>query len=121
MATPGPGLSLASAEYAAALLAQREVRPRARAMCDHIGQLFTDAALVVYVVDYSGEPCWKPVAEEGQIELSEPTVPFTYGTLGTIAEEKQVMVFGAEDLAREEYAHLNLRRSFHSLAYLPIS
>ena len=121
MATPGPGLSLASAEYAAALLAQREVRPRARAMCDHIGQLFTDAALVVYVVDSSGEPCWKPVAEEGQIELSEPTVPFTYGTLGTIAEEKQVMVFGAEDLAREEYAHLNLRRSFHSLAYLPIS
>ena len=121
MATPGPGLSLASAEYAAELLAQREVRPRARVICDHVGQLFTDAALVIYIVDGSGDPCWKPVAEEGQIELGESSVPLTYGTLGSVAEEKQVMVFGSGDIEREEYAHLNLRRSFHSLAYLPIA
>jgi GAF domain-containing protein len=119
MATPGPGFSLPTAEFAAAMLAQREVAPRARVLADHIGQLFNDVAVVVYIVDESGG-CWKPVVKEGQLDLSEPTVPLSYGTLGSLFEERQALIYGAGDLEREEYAHLNVRRSFQNLAYLPL-
>lgn len=123
MATPGSGLSLPIAEMSAALLAQRELEPRGRVIAQTIHHLLTDAAVVVYVVERQGAEdsrCWKPIAHEGVIELLEPSIPFTYGTLGALAEVKHVLHFEEENLAREEYAHLNLRRSFRSIAYVPM-
>jgi len=121
MATQRPGLSVPLTEFAAALLAEREVAPRARITAQQIAEIFPGMGVVVYTLE-EGEAGkqWTPKAKF-EISLNDPSVPFESGTLGAMAERNEPVVFAGSDLAREDYAHLNVRQTLTSIAALPLS
>ncbi len=120
MATQGPGFSVPLAELAVALLAQREVMPRARIIAEFVSRFFPEDAVVVYAVHDQETPEWKPEAMVGEIALADAVVAYDAGTLGELAERREAVLYGGSDLVREDYAHLNIRRTMQSLAYIPL-
>lgn len=119
MAIRRPAFAIPIAEFAATLLAQQEVSPRAQVIAEQVVQLFSDTAVVVYIVGDSANPSWIPKAAAGEITQPD-ALEFQSGTLGTIAESKAVVLLESDDLDREHYAHLDIRRTLHSLAYIPL-
>ncbi len=120
MATRRPGIAVPVAPFAAALLTQQEVGPRAQVIADQIAQLLPDIAVVVYVIEDQQNPSWTPKATAGEITVGHVT-EFDSGTLGTVAANKTFMQFEGSDLQREEYAHLDIRRTVTGLAYVPLA
>lgn len=107
------------AEFAAALLARQEVIPRAQAIADQVAELLTGTAVVVYVVTDPENPSWTSKATAGEIAAPE-VLEFDAGTLGAVAQSGTMQVFQGTDLQREEYAHLDTRRTVVALAYVPL-
>ncbi len=119
MATKRPEFAVPVAELAATLLAQQEVGPRARVIADQVAQLLPDTAAVVYVIEDQGAPTWSPKSTSGEITVTG-ALEFETGTLGTVVENRSLVLFESADLQRETYAHLDIRRTVHSLAYVPL-
>ena len=119
MVTRRPAFAVPVGEFAGALLAQLEVAPRAQVIADQVAQLLPDAAVVVYVIDDQDNPSWTPKATAGEITVSA-ALEFEAGTLGTVAEKKSLVLFESAELQREQYAHLDVRRTVQSLAYVPL-
>ncbi len=107
------------AEFAASLLTRPEVGLRAQMTAEQVAQLLPGIAVVVYVVEDSDTPAWSHKAVAGDVQVGG-TMEFTAGTLGALAESKTLMVFEGSDLQREDYAHLDIRRTVTSLAYVPL-
>jgi RND family efflux transporter MFP subunit len=76
-------------------------------------------AVVVYTIEDLDDPVWTRKAIGGEVTLGE-AMEFSTGTLGTVAEKKTLAVFEGSDLQREDYAHLDIRRTVNSLAYVPL-
>jgi RND family efflux transporter MFP subunit len=112
-------LAIPVAEFAAALLAQQEVTPRAEATADQVAELFPGTAVVVYVIQDQGNPVWTAKATAGEIAVTD-SMEFHEGRLGVVAENKTPQVFEGANLKREDYAHLDIRRTVVSLAYAPL-
>ncbi len=119
MATRRPRFAVPVAPFAAALLTQQEVGPRAQVIADQIAQLLPGIAVVVYVIEDQQNPAWTPKATAGEITVGDVT-EFDSGTLGTVAANKTFMQFEGSDLQREEYGHLDIRRTVTALAYVPL-
>ena len=119
MATRKTVFEIPVAEFAAALLTRAEVGPRAQVTADQIAQLLPGTAVVVYIVKDLDNPAWTPKATAGEVTVGT-TMEFSSGTLGTVAERKVLVVFEGSDLQREDYAHLDIRRTVSSLAYVPL-
>ena len=107
------------APFASALLTQQEVGPRAQVIADQIAQLLPGTAVVVYVVEDQQNPAWTPKAIAGEITVGDVT-EFDSGTLGAVAANKMFLQFEGGDLQREEYGHLDIRRTVTALAYVPL-
>jgi RND family efflux transporter MFP subunit len=120
MATQSPGFSVPLADFAATLLAQREITPRARIVAEFIGGLVPDTAVIVYAVHNQDAPEWKPEALFGEVALQDPVIEHEAGTLGQVAERREPLLYDVKELEREDYAHLNVRRTVQSLAYVPL-
>jgi RND family efflux transporter MFP subunit len=119
MASVSPDFGVSLAEFAAVLLSERETQPRCRRAAEFICVLLNDAAVCAYTVRESQVPAWKAEATAGEIEISHPLIDFDSGTLGAVAEQLSIVSFSASDLAREEYAHLDIRRTFSAITYVP--
>jgi RND family efflux transporter MFP subunit len=77
--------------------------------------------VVVYALEEGAEgKQWTPKAKF-EISLEDPAVAFDAGTLGAMAERNEAVVFAGSDLAREDYAHLNIRQTVVSIATVPLS
>ena len=107
------------APFASALLTQQEVGPRAQVIADQIAQLLPGTAVVVYVIEDQQNPAWTPKAMAGEITVGDVT-EFDSGTLGAVAANKTFLQFEGGDLQREEYGHLDIRRTVTALAYVPL-
>jgi RND family efflux transporter MFP subunit len=107
------------AEFAAALLARAEVGPRAQVTAEQVAQLLPGTAVVVYLIEDLDNPAWTHKAIAGEIEVSG-TLEFGAGTLGAMAESKNLMVFEGGDLQREDFAHFDIRRTLTALACVPL-
>ncbi|HXM64647.1 MAG TPA: efflux RND transporter periplasmic adaptor subunit [Terriglobales bacterium] len=107
------------AEFAAALLTRPEVGPRAQMIAEQVAQLLPGTAVVVYIVEDLDNPAWTRKAIAGEVEVAS-TMEFSAGTLGAVADSKTLVVFEGADLQREDYAHLDIRRTVTSLAYVPL-
>ncbi|MGA8212963.1 MAG: GAF domain-containing protein [Candidatus Sulfotelmatobacter sp.] len=112
-------LAIPVAEFAAALLARQEVVPRAEVTADQVAELFPGTAVVVYVIEDQENPAWTPKATAGEITATG-VLEFHEGPLGAVAENKTPQVFEGANLKREDYAHLDIRRTVVSLAYIPL-
>ncbi len=117
MATQRPGFAVSYPELAAALLTSSEVVPRARLIAQQVAGVFPECAVVVYTFDE--DQGWQPKATEGDVAFAEATVAPDSGTLGSIRAKQDAVIFGP-DLPREEYAHLNIRRTVAALAGIPL-
>ena len=106
-------------EFATALLEQREIIPRARLIADRVAEVIPGSAVVVYVIPDQERPVWIPKASAGEIALGAEKVEFDSGTLGAIADNRSIVLFAGSELSREDFAHLDVRRTVNSLAYVP--
>jgi GAF domain-containing protein len=119
MASQRSAVAVPVAEYAAALLAHPEVRPRAQITANQVAELLPEAAVAIYVVENQEDPAWTAKATAGEITVAE-VMAFDEGTLGAVAENKSLQVFEVAQLKREEFAHLDVRRTVICLAYAPL-
>lgn len=103
-----------------AMLRERESAPRAALLAQEAAGSVAGGAAVVYLLSGEDPANWTAKATVGEIRLDSPVVSADAGTLGTLAEQQQPLLFAGTDLAREDYAHLHARRTFVSLAYVPI-
>lgn len=113
-----------SARLLSAMLRERESAPRATLLAQLASELVSGGAAIVYMLN-AGEPpavpaTWIAKATVGDIHMDDRTVPADSGTLGTLAQEQQPLLFSGNELAREDYAHLHARRTLVSLACIPI-
>ena len=122
MATQDSVLAIDLAAFSAQLLQTREVAPRARIIAQAVTDLFPAAAVNVYLLGTLDEAqVWTPQATAGEVTVHDTAVPAAQGTLGMLATEARPFVLTAKKLVREEYAHLNVRRTLNSLGYLPLA
>jgi RND family efflux transporter MFP subunit len=120
MASQVPGFATSFTELAMALLSSSEVVPRARLIAQQVAELAPGSGVVVYVLDRSGDPVWAPKATAGEVAFEQAAIAFDAGTLGALGEKKEAVVFSGARLRREQYSHLNVRRTIASLVGLPM-
>ena len=121
MATHGSIVAMDLAAISTQLLDHREVSPRARILAQTVSDLLSGAAVVVYLISADDEgQVWNAQAMMGDVSVEISAVPLQQGTLGILADRGEALVFSGKALVREEYAHLNVRRTLHSLSYLPL-
>ncbi|MGO9210186.1 MAG: efflux RND transporter periplasmic adaptor subunit [Terriglobales bacterium] len=120
MASQVPGFATSFTELAMALLSSSEVVPRARLIAQQVAELAPGSGVVVYVLDRSGDPVWAPKATAGEVAFEQAAIAFDSGTLGALGEKKEAVVFSGARLRREQYSHLNVRRTIASLVGLPM-
>ena len=114
-------LALNIATFSARLLEQQEVSPRSRITAQAIAEALPGAAVNVYVtVSLADGDAWTAVASAGEAAVPEATIPLQSGTLGILAKELKSLLFEGTALSREDYAHVNVRRTLYSLSYLPL-
>jgi GAF domain-containing protein len=121
MAPPGSELDINIAGFAARLLDVPETAARARLTAQAILQQFPATTTTIYVLEGDDEgPFWSVRATLGESVEPDPTVPAEAGTLGSVFRHLQTIVFEGNTLVREDYAHLNVRRTVKSLACVPL-
>jgi RND family efflux transporter MFP subunit len=121
MATQGSAQAIDIAVFSGQLLAHREVSPRARIVAEAVADLLSGSACTVYLLATSDEgQVWAPQATAGDASIPDALILVNEGTLGILADKAAPLLFSAKDLVREQYAHLHVRRTLNSLAYLPL-
>lgn len=121
MATQHHGFEIPLVDFAATLLLQREVGQRAQLIAEQAAHLEPGCDVVVYVIEDQDDPAWSPKGLSGDIRVGSDKLEFRAGTLGMVAElSGPYLVLHASQLAREDYAHLDVRRTLASLAYVPL-
>src|ERR1051326_6230401 len=117
MARPSASFAVPLAEFAAALLAEVELTPRARLIAEQIAPMFPGSAVVLYVIENQDAPAWTPKATNGEIALHESRIEFDHVTLSRLADVRLPLIVLGKDVPREENSHLNVRRTVASLGY----
>ncbi len=103
------------------LLAEQEIIPRAKVLARYVSALIGDAAVTVYTLASAGEKTlWVPRATVGEAKIHEEEIPGGSGLLGTLLEEMEPINRRAEEIRREDYPHVDIRKSLLSLTYLPL-
>ncbi len=103
------------------LLEAQEVVPRARIIAHTIAELLPGTAVNTYVLfSANGDQVWVPKATVGEVYVQAENVSSDSGTLGELLARKEVLLLSGKNLLREKYAHLDIRRTLRSLAYLPL-
>lgn len=121
MATQGSALALDLSAISAQLLDRREVSPRARIVVDAVAELLPGSACSIYLLSSQDDvQGWSPQATAGEASVPDAFVPVDQGTLGILGEKAEPLVLSGKELSREQYAHLHVRRTLHSLGYLPL-
>jgi RND family efflux transporter MFP subunit len=121
MATQGSVLAVDMAAFSTQLLDHREVFPRARIILEAITDLIPGTAASVYLLTtLDGIQYWTPQAAAGDVTVHDSTIATDHGTLGVLAAKGEPLIFSEKELVREQYAHLHVRRTLNSIAYLPL-
>jgi RND family efflux transporter MFP subunit len=109
-------------DVAVRLLADQGLASRARSAARSVAQLLPGTAVNIYTLLREEESLvWRPVATAGEVSLHAAAIPAETGTLGELFSEKTALLFSGPDLPREEYAHVDVRRTVRTLAYLPLA
>src|ERR1700728_553291 len=121
MTSPGSNLDLDIAGFAARLIEVSETAARARIIAQTSVEIFPEATAIVYVLqeDDDGQ-FWSAKSKVGDGAEPDRRVAAGAGTLGSLLQSPQAVIFEGHTLAREQYAHLNVRRTLRCLACLPL-
>jgi RND family efflux transporter MFP subunit len=103
------------------LLAEQEVAPRAKVFVRFVSELIADAAVSVYTLASVDEKAlWVPRATIGEAKLHNEAIPAESGLLGIVFSENAAINRTAAAIKREDYPHIDIRKSLLSLTYLPL-
>jgi RND family efflux transporter MFP subunit len=104
------------------LLAEQEVGPRARAVARFVADLIPESAVSVYTLGSDGaNTYWIPRATIGEATIHDQSIFAGSGALGCLLETSAPVLRTAAELKREEYTHIDPRRTLVSLCYIPLS
>jgi RND family efflux transporter MFP subunit len=111
------GLSSLSAN----LLAEQEVAPRARTLVRFVAELLSEPAVTIYTLGSDGDSTfWIPRASVGDAKIHDQSIPEDSGLLGLLAAERSPILRSADQLKREDYPHVDPRKTLTCLCYLPL-
>jgi RND family efflux transporter MFP subunit len=114
-------LKLDLTAFCSELFATQELIPRARVIARAVSESIAGSSVNIYTAgSLAGEDVWIPRAWSGEQTVRGASVPGSAGTLAELAARRETLVFSGGDLSREDYAHLDIRRTLRSLAYLPL-
>jgi GAF domain-containing protein len=103
------------------LLAQQEVAPRARAFARFVAGLLPDCAVSVYTLASDGNSnFWMPRAIVGEAAIHEEAISAESGLLGSLINDSVPVVRSGSQLKREDYPHIDTRKTLLSLACIPL-
>lgn len=114
-------MDLNIAGFASRLLAVSETGARARLTAQAVLERFPGATSILYLLlDDDDGLCWSACATVGDGAQPDQTVRGESGTLGSLLRDSAPAIYEGRELVREEYAHLNIRRTLKSLVCLPL-
>jgi RND family efflux transporter MFP subunit len=103
------------------LLAEQEVAPRARVFAKYVAGLLPESAVSVYTLASDGESdFWLPRATVGEAAIHDQAISANSGFLGSLLSEAVPILRSAAQLKREDYAHIDTRRTLLSLVCIPL-
>jgi RND family efflux transporter MFP subunit len=108
-------------DFSTRLLAAQDLIPRAQIIARTFADQLPGTAVNVYVLSQQGtDEVWMPKATVGEVSVHAEEVPGDTGSLGELLAGKGAALLSGKNLVREKYAHLDVRRTLLSLAYLPL-
>ena len=115
-----PTVAFPAGEIAASLLAELQIGPRARIIAQGIVDALGDAAAAVFVVEDAEASLWSAQATAGDISVDRGPIAVNSGAAGAAVRERAILQFSADELGREEYAHLDVRQKVTGLTCIPL-
>ncbi len=103
------------------MLGEQEVIPRARLFAKFVSSLLGESAVSVYGIGADGENSfWLPKATLGEATVHEQAIAIDSGLLGALQTDPAPIIHRGSDLKREDYPHIDTRRTLLSLCYIPL-
>jgi RND family efflux transporter MFP subunit len=103
------------------LLAEQEVAPRARAFARFVAGLLPDCAVGVYTLaSIADTTVWQPRAIVGDAVIHEEAINVESGLLGALFIDSRPVLRTAPELKREDYPHIDARKTLLSLTCIPL-
>jgi len=103
------------------LLSEQEVAARARTFANFVAGLLADCAVSVYTLGANEEgDFWMPRAIVGDAAIHEEAILAESGLLGSLMVESVPLLRMADKLKREDYPHIDTRKTLLSLACIPL-
>jgi RND family efflux transporter MFP subunit len=107
--------------FSGELLTEQEVVPRARTIARAVAEAFAGCSVNIYTPGTLDEsPVWIPRAWVGEQTVPQGATPANEGILAEAALHGEPLTHSGQQISREDYAHLDIRRTLKSLAYLPL-
>ena len=95
--------------------------PRARTFANYVAGLLPDCAVSVYTLSSNGNSnFWQPRAVVGEAAIHDEAITAESGLLGSLLLEAVPVLRAGDGLKREDYPHVDIRKTLLSLACLPL-
>ena len=108
-------------ELSTQLLREQEVVPRARVLAKFVAGLLGESAVSVYTLGSDGESeFWVPRATVGEATVHGQAIPTLSGLIGSLQTDPSPQLRQGNELKREDYPHIDTRRTLLSLCYIPM-
>ena len=122
MASKSGPLKIELREFSARLLAEQEVIPRARTIAATIAEILPGVAVNVYVLtERGGAEVWAVKASSGEAGARASDCAGDSAIFEEVRSTEGPLLFSGDQLSRENYSHLDIRKTFTSLAYVPLN
>ena len=103
------------------LLAEPEVLRRAQLFVRFVAGLLTGSAVSLYTLaDDTNSTYWVPKATFGEATIHEEAIHSEYGLLGHLLVDASPILRNRAAIRREDYPHVDIRKTLVSLCYLPL-
>ena len=121
MPSPEADSILDISPLSSSLLAEQEVGPRALALAKFVAGLLEQSAVNVYTLATVGEETlWIPKATIGDATIHERSISGHTGILGLVLKDAGPVLRTGSEIKREDYAHIDIRKTLASLCYIPL-
>jgi len=103
------------------LLAEPEVLQRARLLVRFVAGLVPEAAVSLYTLaEDANSTYWIPKATVGGATIHEQAIHSGCGLLGDLLVDAAPILRNRAEIRREDYPHIDIRKTLVSLCYLPL-
>jgi RND family efflux transporter MFP subunit len=103
------------------LLAEPEVLQRARLFVRFVASLLPELAVSLYTLaEDANSTYWIPKATIGEATIHEEAIHSEFGLLGHLLVDSAPILRNRAEIKREDYPHVDIRKTLVSLCYLPL-